>query len=131
MTPQHKSHDVERNEIEYLNRALEKTARLNAYTAAQVLTLYWEDEKEGFQNESRQIGNVFNNMFGYPVKPFAIPLSNSYLELHRYVTGEALGLSKRTEATRGLGLMIIYYGGHGDRNDRKHEGENRQAVWSS
>ncbi|KAI8930877.1 hypothetical protein NX059_011894 [Plenodomus lindquistii] len=117
--------------VELLNDELAKSARLSTYTRVQVLVLYWQGEVEGFKDEGLQLGEFFGKSFNYAVEYFEIPRSESYLRLHHFITQKSLALSEYLNEGRGMSLLIIHYGGHGDRNDRKHEGEEKRAVWAS
>ncbi|ORY62114.1 uncharacterized protein BCR38DRAFT_475550 [Pseudomassariella vexata] len=102
-----------------LNETLRLSIRRHTYESVKVLALYWKDGHRGYQNEGREVTNMFTNEFQYPAEQFAIPSSNA--SQHRDCSG-------REE--RGIALDS-YYGGHVDKNDDKHERqERRSSVWA-
>jgi hypothetical protein len=117
--------------LEVLNEQLAKSARLSTYTTVKVLILFWQGEDEGFKEEGLQLGEFFETTFQYTVEQFEIPKIASYLKLHQFITRESLDLSSRSNKANEASLLIVHYGGHGDRNDRKNEGEEKRAVWAS
>jgi hypothetical protein len=117
--------------LEVLNEQLAKSARLSAYTTVKVLILFWQNEEEGFKEEGLRLGEFFETTFQYTVEQFEIPKVASYLKLHQFIGRESLDLLSRSNKANEASLLIIHYGGYGDRNDRKNEGEERRAVWAS
>jgi len=114
---------------ERVNQELEKSARLSAYTSVKVLLISWEGEEAGFRDEGRDLGRMFRETFQFSTQDFEIPLENSYLRTHQFITQSALTLSASVKHSKGSALLIIHYGGHADRNDRRHDGEEKRAVW--
>jgi hypothetical protein len=112
-----------------INRELEKSARLSTYTSVQVLLITWQGEEQGFKDEGKELGRMFQETFQYSAQEFEIPLESSYLRLHQFITHTALDLSASVNHTNGSALLIIHYGGHADRNDRRNDGEEKRAVW--
>jgi hypothetical protein len=108
-----------------LNRELTSLSPSGTYRTVEVLVLYWEDGDEGYQVEGRAVRRMFEDLFRYSVTEFAIPSTESYFHL--------LGLISHTLTKRDSGpaLLIIHYGGHGDRDDDKHSGQERRAVWAA
>ncbi|KAI0471819.1 hypothetical protein GGR56DRAFT_93512 [Xylariaceae sp. FL0804] len=66
---------------------------------------------------------MFERSFRYRVTEFPIPARNSYIAL--------LALITTTLAVQGPALLVIHYGGHGDRDDDRHEGQERRSVWAA
>jgi hypothetical protein len=117
----------------HINRQLKLSSRSRAYACVKVLILYWEESDDGFKSEGRALGELFQNreLFNFAVEEFAIPTSNSYLQLHNFVTKALLDLSSWADEKRGASLLIIHYGGHSDRNDDRHAGEEKKSVWAA
>jgi len=113
--------------VKEVNETLQSSIQRRDSTKAQVLVLYWDDGEEGFKEEARAVRTLFEQVFHYPVSEFAIPTTNSYFALLASVA-EALALA---HDQAGTSLFIIHYGGHGDRDDDKHKGEERRAVWAA
>ncbi len=114
-----------------LNQKLQSSARSRAYSYAKVLILYWQDGHEDFRKEGQELGQMLKELFQYAVEEFAIPTSQSYLQLHNFVTQSMLHVTKSAEEKRGAPLLIIHYGGHGDQNDDKIKGEEKRSVWAA
>jgi hypothetical protein len=116
-----------------INQQLDLSARSSVYVCVKVLILYWDFGDEGFKTEGRALGRVFadKETFNFAVEEFSIPRSNSYLQLHNFITKSLLSLSSYADEKRGASLLIIHYGGHGDRNDDKHKGEEKRSVWAA
>lgn len=95
--------------------------RYNNYKSVSVLVIYWEEsDNPGFREEGHQIGELFEQEFHYNIYYFAIPTEDSHL-----------GVDERiNEFIRKCGdpnqLMIIHYGGHGDRDVL----EGKLGVWA-
>ena len=114
-----------------LNHRLQSSTRISGYVCVQALIVYWQDGQVGFRTEGQLMGDFFRDDLKYLVDEFAIPSSQSYLELHRYITQSALSLVKKARELNGSSLLIIHYGGHGDRNDDRRKGEEKLAVWAA
>ena len=112
-----------------VNQELEKSARLSAYSRVEVLLISWEKEEAGFKAEGDELGRMFRDLFQFSTQEFQIPLEDSHLRVHQFITQSALALSTLAKRTNSSALLIIHYGGHADRNDRKHDGEEKRAVW--
>ncbi|KAF4629756.1 hypothetical protein G7Y89_g8388 [Cudoniella acicularis] len=117
----------------HINKQLELSIRFRAYVCVKVLILYWEEGDEGFKREGRDLGRILEDKetFNFEVEEFAIPTSKSYLQLHNFITTSLLSVSDYADNKRGASLLIIHYGGHGDRNDDKHNGEEKRSVWAA
>lgn len=112
-----------------VNKELEKSARLSAYTSAHALLLSWSGEESSFRAEGNDLGRMFRDTLNFTTQDFEIPLEASYLRTHHFVTQSALDLSQAVKHTKGSALLVIHYGGHADRNDRRHDGEEKRAMW--
>jgi hypothetical protein len=110
-----------------LNQDLKSLSTSGAYQSVTVLVLYWEDGDKDYQDEGREVRRMFEGLFRYNVTEFAIPSMSSYFHLLGLVSQ---ALAKRDEHS-GPGLFIIHYGGHGDRDDDKHSGQERRSVWAA
>ncbi|RAH47764.1 uncharacterized protein BO95DRAFT_512912 [Aspergillus brunneoviolaceus CBS 621.78] len=114
-----------------LNRRLKDSAQRQGYAAVKALIIYWEESDPGFEEEGRALAQLFQSSFEYDVDIFPIPSSHSYLRLHNFITQSLLAVTSDAESRKGAPLLIIHYGGHGDRNDDRHGGEERQSVWAA
>ncbi|TVY84252.1 hypothetical protein LSUE1_G001353 [Lachnellula suecica] len=117
----------------HINKQLELSTRSRAYACVKVLILYWVGGDPGFEVEGRELGQLFadKETFNFAVEEFAIPRSNSCLELKQSIIRSILDLSSYADEKRGASLLIIHYGGHGDQNDDKHKGEEQRSVWAA
>ena len=114
-----------------VNQKLRSSACTRAYSYAKVLILYWQDGHEDFRKEGQELGQMFRDSFQYAVEEFAIPTSQSYLQLHNFVTQSMLHVTKSAEEKGGAPLLIIHYGGHGDQDDDVSKGEEKRSVWAA
>ncbi|KAK0670323.1 hypothetical protein QBC41DRAFT_96514 [Cercophora samala] len=108
-----------------LNQDLETTVRYHGYAKVTTLVTYWEDGHPGFVEEGNDVAAMFRNTFNFDVTTFAIPSSDSYPALLKVV------LECMTAKAPGPALFIVHYGGHGDRNDDRHNQEERRSVWAA
>jgi hypothetical protein len=114
---------------EHLNEQLKISIRSRAYVHVKVLILYWQDREAGFRLEGQQLGRTFKQLFGYAVGYYAIPSTQSYLQLLNFITQSILSVTKCAKEKAGASLLIIYYGGHGDEN--RASGEGKRSVWAA
>jgi hypothetical protein len=115
-----------------INQQLKVFENLNRYSYVKVLIVYWEHgDHPGFQTEGNDLSRIFQGIFNYDVETFAIPSVSSQLRLDSHMSGVLLKAEDEARNTGGLSLLIIYYGGHGDRNDDQHKGEERRSVWAA
>lgn len=73
---------------------------------------------------------MFEKIYNYAVIEFAIPSKtpqSNYFSLLQVVSGVLCEESN----TKGPSLLIIHYGGHGDSDDDRHNGEERRSVWAA
>lgn len=110
--------------LDQLNREIDVTFQSGGYIHINVLILYWQDGDPGYANEARDVRNLFEHVFHYPVTMFAIPSEESYTELFKEV---AKFFGRMDEQS----LLIVHYGGHGDPNDDDHNKEQKQSVWAA
>lgn len=107
--------DQLQHEIKYRNR----------YTAAAVLTLYWEAADKGYQKEATNVVNFFQGRLNYEVETFPIPSEKSQKALSDRVSAfidHYDGVDK---------LLVVHYGGHGDENADRDKDEERRSVWAA
>ncbi|CAG8953482.1 hypothetical protein HYFRA_00010232 [Hymenoscyphus fraxineus] len=116
---------------EHLNQKIGSAIRSNKYVSIKVLILYWCEGDEGFKTEGREFGLLLQDTFQYAIEEFAIPSSQSELHLRGVVNRILLELATTSEEKNASSLLIIHYGGHGDKNDDRHAGEERRAVWAA
>jgi hypothetical protein len=119
------------NISERFNERLRHFENINTYAAVKVLVVYWKDsDHNGFETEGIAIGEMFRNLFYFDVAYFAIPSSdNCFLDLDIAVA-QALRDLDSTSVHRKK-LLILHYGGHGDPNNKHHEGEEKRSVWAA
>ena len=118
--------------VQSLNRQIQLQSVSSAYQAVKVIILYWEqNDNTGYREEGQALGELFERSFGYDVEGFPIPSATSYLSLHNFVTKSLLNVIKTAKEKGGLPLLIIHYGGHGDRNDDGRQGDERRSVWAA
>lgn len=94
------------------------------YNTVGVLTLYWQqdDFQPSCQEESQKIISLFRDEFHYSVEEFAIPM-----EVDKCEDQLGLAISRFKCDYNSVGnLMIVYYSGHGDRDQT-----NDKAVWAA
>jgi hypothetical protein len=117
----------------HINSQIELSSRSRSYVCVKVLIVYWEQGDSGFKREGRELGAMFadKEKFGFAVDEFAIPSSESHLHLLNFIASSLLEVSTYAKEQRGTSLVIIHYGGHGDRNDDRHSGEQRRSVWAA
>jgi hypothetical protein len=117
----------------YINSQIELSASSRSYVCVKVLIVYWEEGDAGFKREGRELRAMFadKETFGFATDEFAIPSSESHLHLLNFIASSLLEASTYAKEQRGTSLVIIHYGGHGDRNDDRHSGEQRRSVWAA
>ena len=114
-----------------LNHQIQSRSVSSIYSAVKVIVLYWADGSKDFREEGQLLGEFFAKSFNYDVDEFPIPSTTSYLNLHNFVTKSLLNVIKAAKEKRGLALLIIHYGGHGDQNDDRRRGEEERSVWAA
>ncbi|KAF3765711.1 hypothetical protein M406DRAFT_68131 [Cryphonectria parasitica EP155] len=110
-----------------LNANLKIAVQQGTYTRVKVLVVYWEDGDEAYKTEGRAVRQLFEEVFRYPVEEFAIPTQAQvgYYKLLGKISTEL------ANAQGGPSLLIVHYGGHSDRNDDRHGGEECRSVWAA
>lgn len=103
------------------------------YAAVKALMLYWRESvgMVKYQDEAKRLGAFFKQRLGYETEEFEIPTRNSHMETDCYISKQLLEMQKLTEAPGAPCLLIIHYGGHGDKDDVSNgqgTGE-RRSVW--
>ncbi|KAJ2992671.1 hypothetical protein NUW58_g2092 [Xylaria curta] len=114
-----------------LNESLQLSMRRSTYASVKVLALYWQDGHQGYKNEAQAVVDLFRHSFQYSAEEFAIPSSNSYNHVLGLMTNRLLELGEAAANARAASLLIIHYGGHGDRDNDKHQGQEKRSVWAA
>jgi hypothetical protein len=81
--------------------------------------------------EAQEFGRFLKDNFKFEVEDFAIPSSKGHRRLRRFVEDSLDDASARAKELNSSSLLILHYGGHGDRNDDKHKGQERRSVWAA
>ncbi|CAG9981791.1 unnamed protein product [Clonostachys byssicola] len=110
------------NYVDQLNKGLK--ALCHGYTSVSVLVLYWQDGDEGYKKEGQAVRQLFEELFHYSVTEFAIPTEKSIFHLRATISQKIMDLAEPS-------LLIIHYGGHGDRDDDKHSNQECRSVWAA
>lgn len=98
------------------------------YKSVIVLLLYWKDADGDYKSEADQLERLFKQKYNYTVLRFEIPSKDSNLALHDEIS------RVRRQFSTPRSLTIIHYGGHGDRDDERSEGEAyppKKSVWAA
>ena len=112
----------------YYGQSPGRSASSSAYSSAGLLTFHWEKTDEnlrGVRQEAEEVRKFFSNPLHYDVKNFEIPLEGSHMAVLKTATDF---ISKYDSPNK---LVIIYYGGHGDPNSDKAQGQERRSVWAA
>ena len=116
--------------LESLMKRLDEQLQLgirhrNRYSAAAVLTLYWEEADKGYQKEATDVVDFFQCSLHYEAEIFSIPSEKSQKALsdriHEFINHHD-GVEK---------LLVVHYGGHGDENADRDKDEERRSVWAA
>lgn len=115
-----------------LNDRLQSSIHGRYYEKTSALVLYWQDGHKSYRDEARLVTRLLQEDLQYPVVEFPIPSSNSYAELMQLITRTLIDIGA-TSATQksSSSLLIIHYGGHGDKDDDRHAGQERRSVWAA
>lgn len=116
--------------VTQLNSDLDSSLQVRCYAAVKALVVYWEDGEDGFKEEAQKMKALFEDVFHYSVIEFAIPSKSAkinYYSLLQAVSGALCEDGNR----EGPSLLVIHYGGHGDSDNDKHNGEERRSVWAA
>ena len=76
-----------------------------------MLLVRWEEDDLGTQSEISDLDDVFRNLYRFKTAQFLIPSTKPYNSLER-----RLFQWRETDDEDGQNLMILYYGGHGERS---------------
>ncbi|KAF2662016.1 hypothetical protein K491DRAFT_673538 [Lophiostoma macrostomum CBS 122681] len=98
------------------------------YKTVFVLLLYWQEADYDFKSEADRLELLFGEKFHYDVERFAIPSEDSATALNDEI------YRVRRQYSKPNSLIIIHYGGHGDKDDeRKDEDVSspRKSVWAA
>jgi len=97
------------------------------YHSVVVLVLYWEKaDHQAYKEEAEQVCELFGKCFGYKLQgqqPVAIPEVKSGLFVSREIDNLMYENDENTN------LLIIHYGGHGDRDDNGKG--TKRSVWAA
>jgi hypothetical protein len=117
---------------EEINDKLKGFENFNRYAHVKVLILYWEEgDHPGFQAEGLQFGELLRTTLNYDVENFSIPSRSSQLRLDSLISNAILEAEDQARSSKAASLLIIHYGGHGDRNDDRQSGEEKRSVWAA
>ncbi|EXJ71729.1 uncharacterized protein A1O5_05538 [Cladophialophora psammophila CBS 110553] len=92
------------------------------YQKVAALVLYWteDDFQPPCKDEAREVKDLFSTGLGYDTVVFPIPSTNSRNALEKAV------VDFKYAYDLGSNLMIVYYSGHGDPDDKRGK-----AVWAA
>lgn len=76
------------------------------YQNVYVLLLEFESDDSGVSSDSKELEEVFRQMYHFQTERFVIPLTKSYLRLSQHLAEFSLVRSEPSN------LFIIYYNGH-------------------
>lgn len=115
-----------------LAEGLEKPLR-NGYAAVRVLILYWKEDSRmtDYKEEAKNVSDFFSAL-QYEIRVYEIPTDDSHEATLDMIYEERKHMQQRIKSLSAPCLLIIHYGGHGDKNDGKDsEGrlQERRAVW--
>ncbi|KAI8941752.1 hypothetical protein NX059_002956 [Plenodomus lindquistii] len=119
----------------YLVQLIERPVHRERYAAVKALILYWEnaDRLEEYVNEARNVESFFKTL-NFETEMYPIPEMDSQSEAHGFINQQQVLLTRRTRALGAPCLLIIHYGGHGDKDDDANYAgpggpQKRRAVW--
>lgn len=123
----------------YLSRHLEKPVPFQRYAAVKAIILYWEDS-DGFEEYAKEADELKDFFQGlqFDTELCKIPVlcgQDSELELHSFILEKQKQLRRRMrDLDEAPCLLIVHYGGHGDKDDDKHATgiggpQERRSVW--
>jgi hypothetical protein len=118
---------------EYLAQNLGKPLDRAHYAAIKVLIIYWEQSNQfaEYEAEAAKLEAFFRDL-SFITERYLIPSTASHVSLHAKISQcrlELVLLSLRLDAPC---LLIVHYGGHGDKDDDKHDPsrpQERRSVW--
>ena len=119
----------------YLGRLIGDPVPRVRYAAVKVVVLHWEnsDRLEDYVTEARKVTSFFKGL-NFEAEIWPIPEMNSETELHGFITEQRVLLTRKKTLLKAPCLLIIHYGGHGDKDDdSNYTGpggpQQRRAVW--
>jgi hypothetical protein len=120
---------------EYLAQRIGKDVPLVRYAAVKAVIMYWQrsDNVKGYFDEAVKVQQFFKKQ-NFETDLYAIPMINSQDEVNYFIAQEQVFLARRRNVLSAPCLLIIHYGGHGDKDDDiHHDGpggpQKRRAVW--
>lgn len=108
-----------------LNECLKTSVQIRSYSTVEALVFYWEEADREYKEEGEAVCQMFQDVFNFPVTKSAIPTSRSYLHVLSIVSK---ALARESD---GSSLLVIHYGGHGDRDNDRDQGQERRSVWAA
>jgi hypothetical protein len=99
------------------------------YQSCHFVNLYWKAGDEGFKTEAEYLGKKFRERLGFKCSAFAIPSEKSALELNQFLTNFVREMNTLAKDS-GPGLVVIHYGGHGDKNRDVEQPGEQPSVWA-
>ncbi|KAI0198129.1 hypothetical protein F4808DRAFT_463157 [Astrocystis sublimbata] len=114
-----------------LNKSLQHSIRRRTYEFVKVIALYWDAGHQGYKDEGRAVTDMFRTKFRYQTQEFPIPSFNSYTHVMGLMTRVLLEIGSAAEKTNAASLLIVHYGGHGDEDADRHQGQERRSVWAA
>jgi hypothetical protein len=119
----------------YLAQLIEKPVSRVRYAAVRVLILYWEnaDRLDDYVKEAKNVDSFFRSI-NYETEMYPIPQTDSQVEVRGFITNQQVLLTRRMRSLGAPCLLVIHYGGHGDKDDdANYSGpggpQQRRAVW--
>lgn len=100
------------------------------YGHALSLIIYWEEGYTGFKKEGQKLGRFLKGRLGHEVQEFAIPHDSPHVALVHFISKAIIKTNEIMKQRECPALIIVHYGGHGDRNDDFHNGERERSVWA-
>jgi hypothetical protein len=101
------------------------------YSSVICRLIYWKDADAGFHSEAQDLGRFFLHDMRYDVDYFAIPSASSFLKMLSFISDCLCAVNEQSAKSKGPVLLILHYGGHGDADDDRHEGEEERSVWAA
>jgi len=120
---------------DYLAKLIEKPVPLERYAVVKAVIMYWEnsDRLDDYVEEAGKVDSFFKGL-NFETELYPIPKSNSQVEVRWFITQQQVLLTRRMSILGAPCLLIIHYGGHGDKDDDIHYTgpggpQMRRAVW--
>jgi hypothetical protein len=115
----------------YFNERLEQTLPYGDYEYVKAVILFWEesDKPDAYRKEAESLGSLFQDEFRFDVEYYPIPIEEAHTSVLGFINDHVKTLNIRMKKTGSPCLLIIHYGGHGDPDDDKRQGQERRSVW--